>query len=74
MKLKTYIFNGYQFYILAVFIEFEKLSGNDDQNNVKHSHFVIKKRKCVIWRLQIEYFDMRPRIKMLEWTTGFGIP
>ena len=72
--LKTYMFKGYQFYFLAVFIEFEKLSGNDDQNNVKHSHFVIKKRKCVIWRLQIEYFDMRPRIKMLEWTTGFGIP
>ena len=72
--LKTYMFNDFQFYFLAVHIEFEKDFSNDDQNKVKHWHSVIKKKISVIWRLQIEYFNMRPRIKMLEWTTGFGIP
>ena len=62
------------FIFLAVYIEFKKLLGNDDQNNVKHLHSVIKKKEICHLTSQIEYFDMRPRIKMLEWTTGFGIP
>ena len=33
------------FIFLAVYIEFEKSLGNDDQNNVKHFDSVIKKRK-----------------------------
>ena len=36
------------FIFLAVYIEFEKSLGNDDQNNVKHLRSVIKKRKSVI--------------------------
>ena len=30
---------------LRVYIEFQKLLGNDDQNNIEHLHSVIKKRK-----------------------------
>ena len=30
---------------LTVYIEFQKLLGNDDQNNIKHLHSVIKERK-----------------------------
>ena len=33
------------FLFLAVYIEFEKLSGDDDQNNIKRSYSEIKKRK-----------------------------
>ena len=33
------------FIFLAVYIEFEKSLGNDDQNNVKHLHSVIKKEE-----------------------------
>ena len=33
------------FLFLTVYIEFEKLLGDDDQNNIKHLHSVIKKRK-----------------------------
>ena len=61
------------FLFLAVYIELEKLLGDDDQNNVKHLHSEIKKRKrnvsFDVWR-----FNMSSRIKMLEWTTGFAIP
>ena len=64
------------FLFLAVYIEFEKLLGDDDQNNVKHLYFEIekKKRKSVIWRFQIVRFNMSSRIKMLKWTPGFAIP
>ena len=62
------------FPFLTVYIEFQKLLGDDDQNNVKHLHSEIKKeRKSVIWYIQIAYFNMSSRIKMLEWTTAFGI-
>ena len=30
---------------LRVYIAFQKLLGNDDQNNIEHLHSVIKKRK-----------------------------
>ena len=43
--LKTHMFNDYQFPFLTVYIEFEKLLGDDDQNNVKHLYSEIKKRK-----------------------------
>lgn len=43
--LKTHMFNDYQFHFLTVYIEFEKLLGDDDQNNVKHLLSEIKKRK-----------------------------
>ena len=33
------------FLSLTVYIEFQKLLGIDDQNNVKHLHSVLKKRK-----------------------------
>ena len=33
------------FPFLTVYIEFQKLLGDDDQNNVKHLHSEIKKRK-----------------------------
>ena len=37
------------FSFLTVYIEFQKLLGDDDQNNVKHLHSEIKKeRKSVI--------------------------
>ena len=64
------------FLFLTVYIEFEKLLGDDDQNNIKHLHSVIKKkeRKSVILRIQIVRFNMSSRIKMLTWTTGFAIP
>ena len=39
------MFNDYQFPFLTVYIEFEKLLGDDDQNNVKHLLSEIKKRK-----------------------------
>ena len=56
------------FLSLTVYIEFQKLLGIDDQNNVKHLHSVLKKkkeRKSVIWRIQIVRFNMSSRIKML---------
>ena len=60
------------FLFLTVYIELEKLLGDDDQNNVKHLHSEIKKGKgnvsFDVWR-----FNMSSRIKMLEWTTGFAI-
>ena len=66
------------FLSLTVYIEFQKLLGIDDQNNVKHLHSVLKKkrkkeRKSVIWRIQIVCFNMSSRTKMLEWTTAFAI-
>ena len=33
------------FSFLTVYIEFQKLLGDDDQNNVKHLHSEIKKKK-----------------------------
>ena len=61
------------FLFLTVYIELEKLLGDDDQNNVKHFRSEIKKRKgnvlFDVWR-----FNMSSRIKMLGWTTGFAIP
>ena len=74
VMLKTHLFNEYRFPFLTIYIEFQKLLGDDDQNNVKHLHSEIKKkRKSVIWCIQIAYFNMSSRIKMLEWTTAFGI-
>ena len=39
------------FLFLAVYIEFEKLLGDDDQNNVKHLYFEIEKKKKEICHL-----------------------
>ena len=51
------------FLFLTVYIELEKLLGDDDQNNVKHLHSEIKKRKgnvsFDVWR-----FNMSSRIKI----------
>ena len=49
--LKTHMFNDYQFPFLTVYIEFEKLLGDDDQNNVKHLYFQIEKKKKEICHL-----------------------
>ena len=49
--LKTHMFNDYQFPFLTVYIEFEKLLGDDDQNNVKHLYFEIEKKKKEICHL-----------------------
>ena len=43
--LETHMFNDYQFHFLTFYIEFEKLLGDDDQNNVKHLYSEIKKKK-----------------------------
>ena len=43
------MFNDYQFNFLTVYIEFQKLLGNDDQNNIKHLHSVIKERKEICY-------------------------
>ena len=43
------MFNDYQFPFLTVYIEFEKLLGDDDQNNVKHLYSEIKKRKKICY-------------------------
>ena len=49
VMLKPICLMTISFIFLAVYIEFEKSLGNDDQNNVKHLHSVIKKkRKSVI--------------------------
>ena len=47
--LKTHMFNDYQFPFLTVYIEFEKLLGDDDQNNVKHLYSEIKKGKKICY-------------------------
>ena len=39
------------FLFLAVYIEFEKLLGDDDQNNVKHLYSEIEKKKKEICHL-----------------------
>ena len=44
---------------LTVYIEFQKLLGNDDQNNIKHLHSVIKKRK------EICHFTYRFQVVLL---------
>ena len=63
------------FLSLTVYIEFQKLLGIDDQNNVKQLHSVSKKKRKEICHLTIRImcFKMSSRIKMLEWTTEFAI-
>ena len=62
------------FIFLAVYIEFEKLLGNDDQNNVKHLYSVIKKKEIchltspnwVFWHV---YKDKNVRIDHRIWNS-----